>query len=89
MFPQRKKRPEDRLPLDFKFRYSQAVRPDRKKLVICTAAFVAVMILFRFLWGWFVYQHGASWIEVGAFIGAMLVIGAMIDRRDRQRDNVG
>lgn len=57
-----------------------------RRVIICTAAFAAVMWLFSIVWRWFVYSYGASWIEVGAFIGVLMLIGAYLDR---QRDAAG
>lgn len=58
----------------------------RHPIIFCTAAFAAVMGMFSIVWKWFVYAHSASWIEVGAVFVGMLVIGVLIERRDRQRD---
>lgn len=57
------------------------------RYVVCTAAFAAVMYLFSMVWRWFVYSHGASWIEVGAVFVVLLTIGVVIDRRDRRAEN--
>jgi hypothetical protein len=56
----------------------------RHPKTFCTAAFIAVMGVFSIVWRWFVYGYGASWLEVGAIIGAFLVIGLLFDRRDQR-----